>query len=350
MNRFHNSVTCRLLIAVWLISCGCGFVEAEDRVSYRPEGATSVFILVGEIVSSTGQELEIRPTGGVPVRIPITNVVEVQTHYDPDHLAGIELFRAGRIEEAIDALHAGLEREPRNWVDREILAWLVRCHLRQNDEIAALNDFRQIVLSDPYTRHWGLAPMEWLPRQVNHPLSQSAKSLLVDTRPGLRLLGASLLLFDPELSTTARREMDDLCKNLNSHIADLARAQMWRVALANREVTRDRLQRWHDQIDDLPAELRPGPQYLLAKGYQQLGFPRLAAAEYLKLTILYSDNEALTARATLEAADALQETGLTQGASVLYRELLTRFPESNAAKNAPASSTANQAAPSEATQ
>ena len=340
-------MTFRWLTLIFVLGFGT-IVEGEDRVSYRPEGATSVFTLVGEVLDYSGKELTIRPTEGIPQSIPVEDVVEVQTHYDPDHLAAIESFRTGHVNEAIPLLKAALKREPRRWVEREILAWLTRCSLRKNDPITALTYFREIVKSDPMTQHWGLAPIEWMPRQTASHLAQAAKPLLVETRASVRFLGASLLLFHPELGTTAKRELDSLARIPNRHISKLARAQLWRHSIAVNDVTINRLHVWQEEVNDLPIELRAGPQFLVARGYEQLGSLRLASAEYLKLTILYPENEPLVARATLEAAEALGKTGLTQEASVLYRELLTRFPQSDAARIARTQTSAVQLEPSSA--
>ncbi|TWT58087.1 hypothetical protein KOR42_14580 [Thalassoglobus neptunius] len=317
------------VVSMWISS---SIVFAQDRVTYLPEGAAAPITLVGEVLDSTGEELRLRPSGGIPQSIPADRVVEIETHYDPSHLKGIEFFQNDQLQEAEEAFRAALKREPREWVDRELLAWLTRSYLREGQLTAALQSFRELVSSDPLTRHWGLAPLEWSSRQVSGGLRQAAKPLVVESRATDRLLGASLLMFDPIAGPAARAELNDLARNTNPRISKLARSQLWRLTLSTGEVTQNRLINWQDDIDALPVGLRAGPQFLLAKGYEQIGLPRLAAAEYLKLTILYSEHEVLTAAATLEAARLIGETGLTQEADLLYRELLARFPRSDAAK------------------
>lgn len=317
------------IVSAWVSS---STLLAQDRVTYLPDGAAAPFTLVGEVLDSTGEELRMRPSGGLPQSIPADSVVEIETHYDPSHLKGIEFFQNDQIQDAETAFREALKREPREWVDRELLSWLTRCYLREGQLTAALQTFRELVSSDPLTRHWGLAPLEWSSRQVSASLRQAAKPLVVESRATDRLLGSSLLLFDPIAGPAARAELNDLARNTNPRISRLARAQLWRLTVSNGDVTQNRLINWQNDIDALPAGLRAGPQYLLARGYVQIGLPRLAAAEYLKLTILYSEHEVLTASATLEAARLIGETGLTQEADLLYRELLARFPRSEAAK------------------
>ncbi len=302
---------------------------AEDRVTYRPRGASKPITMVGDIIDSTGRELQMMSINGNPQHIPADDIITIKTHYDSSHLAGIEAYSAGRLEEAASNFITAYDREPRAWVDREIAAWLVRCRLQQGDLTSAIMYFRSIISSDPYTRHWGIAPLIWSPTSINDAVRKSVRSMLVSSRDGDRLLAASILLFDGVSGTLAQRELNTLASDPNPRISKLARAQLWRVAIANSQVTENILQGWRDQIEILPKELRPGPQYLLGRGYLHLGDLRLAAAEFLKLTILYPNHEALTSRATLDAARAIERTGLTQEADLLYRELLIRFPKTS---------------------
>lgn len=304
----------------------------EDRVTYRPSGSSRPITVVGDIIDYTGRDLTLHAVGGSPQLIDADEITAVKTHYDPVHMAALEEYQAGRLTGALAKFIAASEREPREWVDREIAAWIVRCSLVLENQETALRYFREIIKSDPDTRHWGLAPLIWSPVIISEGLRGSLRSLLVSSRAGDRFLAASILLFDGTSGTLAERELNDLASDPNPRISRLARAQLWRIALANSEVTENILQSWREQIADLPESLRPGPQYLLARGYLHLGEPRLAAAEFLKLSILYTSHDALTARATLEAAEAIERTGLTQEANLLYRELLMRFSASPEAK------------------
>lgn len=311
-------------LCVLLATC----VRAEDRVTYHPSGSSRPITMVGDIFEYTGEVLRMKALGGTTQVIPAEDIVAVKTHYDVAHREGLDAYEAGRIEEALSKFLTAYDREPREWVDREIASWLVRCSLRNDDQLSALRFFRELVKSDPTTRHWGIAPLVWSPVSLTNELRETARPLLASQHAAERLLAASILLFDTDFGRRAERELNDLASDPNPRLSRLARAQLWRIALARNEVTENILQNWRDQINGLPVPLRPGPQYLLGRGYAHLGEQRLAAAEFLKLTIVYANHDALTARATLEAAEAIERTGLTQEANVLYRELLQRFPNS----------------------
>ncbi|MDA7503793.1 hypothetical protein N8553_02285 [bacterium] len=320
------------LLFAYLFAMINNYCRAEDRVSYRLNGASKPITLIGEIIDYDGRDLTLRSLSGNPQYIAADDVVEVKTHYDDAHREGIEAFQAAKYDEAITKLISAYDREPREWVDREIASWIVRTSLLRNDFRTAFRYFNAIIKSDPYTRHWGVAPLVWSPVNITDDIRKPLRASLLSARADERFLAASILLFDGTSGRLAERELGVLASDPNPRISRLARTQLWRVALANQEVTENILQGWREQIEQLPESMRPGPQYLLGRGYLLIGEQRIAAAEFLKLTIIYTNHEALTARATLEAAEAIEKTGLTQEANILYRELVIRFPTTSEAK------------------
>lgn len=306
-------------------------LPAEDRVTYRLGGGQSRPItVVGEIRDYDGEQLLMMTISGAPQVVPAEDIVSVQTHYDTAHRQALAAYQQGRIDEAASKFITAFDREPRDWVDREIAAWIVRCRLLLDDRAGAIQFFREVIRNDPVSRHWGIAPLVWSPAPLDDDTTRLARSLLVSSRRGEQLMGASILLFDPISGTIAERTLSDLAGSTNPRISRLARAQLWRLSIVRQEVTHNIVSDWLDQVQSLPASLRPGPQYLIGRAQLALGEPRLAAAEFLKLTILYPQHDALTARATFEAAEAIERTGLTQEADLLYREILVRFPVSHA--------------------
>lgn len=298
----------------------------EDRVTFQPVGTSSPITMIGTIMDYTGRDLLLRALDGNPQYIPSEEIVEVNTHYNQAFRDGITDYEQHQIDTALQKFIAAYDQEPRAWVDREIASWIVRLSLATGDESTAFRYFREIIKTDPQSRHWGIAPLIWSPRKLNSELLKSFRPLLISQRPGDRLLATSVLLFDEVSGTLAERELGILASDPNPCISRLARAQLWRASLAKNEITDNILENWREQIDQMPSTLRPGPQYLLGRGFSRLGEPRLAAAEFLKLTILYGSQDSLTARATLEAAESVERTGLTQEANLLYREMMVRFP------------------------
>lgn len=315
----------------WLSMSGASLL-AEDRITYRPGGTSKPITLIGEIIDYNGRDLTLRSSSGQPQIIAADDIVEVKTHYDKVHQEGIEAFHQAKFDLAKSKLIAAYDREPREWVDREIASWIVRVSMLQSDFRTAFRYFSAIIKSDPYTRHWGVAPLVWSPVNITNEIRKPLRASLISSRAEERFLAASVLLFDSVSGRLAERELNELASDPNPRISRLARAQLWRVSLAKQEVTENILRSWREQIDQLPESMRPGPQYLLGRGYLSLGEMRLAAAEFLKLTIIYTNHDSLTARATLEAAEAIEKTGLTSEADILYRELEVRFPTTNEAK------------------
>jgi tetratricopeptide (TPR) repeat protein len=315
----------------WLTFCGSGDLSAQDRVTFRPRDDAAPITMSGEILEYTGRKLTIRPRDGAPHAIDAGNVVEVKTYYDPAHLEGLSLLNRGKVEEAREKFTEALKRDKRDWVSREILSWLVRCAYREGDMLGAIAYFREIVKSDPLTRHWGVAPLVWAPQSIGERLRTEGRRLLTGDRASDRLLGASLLLLDPDHGEAAERQIRNLSSETNPRISGLARAQRWRLILASRDVSENILASWKGQIDYLPEQIRGGPQYLVARGYEIRGEDRRAAAEYLWIPLVYSDHDPLAARALLDAAEASRRSGLTHEAEVLYRELLSRYPWSTEA-------------------
>lgn len=308
-----------------------GTCQAQDRVTYTPPGASRPLTVIGAVVDSTGRELTLRPASGATQRIDPESIVEIQTVYEPSHLKGIELFAQGDVAAARSALHEALEREHRDWVDREILAWLVKCDLREQNLAGALESFRSLVKTDPLTRHWGQAPLAWAPATVSDQVRSEMRRWLKSTSPPERLLAASLLLLDPVSGEAADKELDTLARDPNPIVSAYSRAQLWRLDIARRNVSELALEDWRTQIDRLKPVLRAGPQYLLARGYEVRGELRRAAAEALWIPFVCHEPEALAARALLDAAESLQRTGLAEEAGVLQRELLARYPWSGEA-------------------
>jgi hypothetical protein len=322
--------TWRCLLAVmgwgWLMPAAF----AQDRVTFIPPGSSRPLVLIGEVLDVTGETVKVRTPNSVQSILP-NSVTDIETIYDPAHLRGVELFRNGETSLAQDSFRDALDREPRAWVDREILSLMVKCDLRQQDLLGALRDFRLILASDPTTRHWGIAPLVWSPLAISEAVQSEMRLWLRSGRPEDELLAASVLLLDPGQAEAARTKLENLSSHQNSTISALSRAQLWRIPIEQHTVADTMLEDWEDQIRRLNTGLKAGPQYLLARGYESRGDFRRAAAEALWIPYVYSESEVLAARALFDAAEALNKTGLVNEARILDRELAQRFPWSREA-------------------
>ncbi|WP_437186585.1 hypothetical protein SH668x_003741 [Planctomicrobium sp. SH668] len=303
---------------------------AEDRVTYIPEGASGPVIIVGEVVDYTGRDLIFRSTTGSQ-RLASSVISGIETKYVPAHQRGLEEFQEGKTTEAIVSFQEALKVEPRQWVQREILAMLVKCFLRQDDLSSALQSFREIAISDPLTRHWGIAPLVWAPQTVSDRIRQEMIPWLKSERQVERMLGASLLLFDPTYQREAESNLALLSRDVNPVLSAYGKTQLWRLQIAKRDADPLSMESWRKEIQLMRPELRSGPQYLLSCAYEVQGDHRRSAAEGLWLPYVYPEHEVLAARAMGDAIGSLKRTGLTSEASTLQLELLNRYPWSREA-------------------
>lgn len=324
----------RCAAACFLWSGLAAAAAAQDRVTFLPEGASRPVTLVGEILDSTGRQVKLRTAGGQQQYIPADAVAEIQTEYDPAHQQGLELLLQGNASDAAAALRTALARERREWVQREILAALLRCAQREGNLAGALDSFRMILGSDSATRHWRIAPLVWTPVSLSDPLRRDARDWLQSSSSADRLLGASLLLADPVSGAAASRELDRLASDLDQSVSSLAKAQRWRRDLVGGTVTVLQVESWRSFVESLPVNLRSGPQSLLAQGFAAAGESRRAAAEWMWIPVAFPENEPLAARALLEAAESLERSGLSAEAVSLYRELVSHYGWSREATQA----------------
>lgn len=322
-----------LLIALLWGWLGSGLM-AEDRVTLIPDGAVDPVILIGSVEEYTGRELVLkRPGIDTPNRYPASSIQSVVTWRSAIHEQGIAELLGGTSPQAEQSLLKALKDEPRDWMKREIISLLVRCAIRRGDWSTAATRFLQITNEDPATPHWNIAPIQWAPQAIGDGPKTLARSWLKEPNSPARLLAASWLLLDPVYGEAAEKQLDDLARDPNSSISNLARPQLWRVRLGL-DLSEIEVQKWRTEVRRMPRSLRAGPQYLIGRGLLQRREPGAAAAEFLWLPQVYNDNEELSARALVDAAAALEKTGQTRAALALYDSVLARYPWSPGANEA----------------
>ncbi|MCA8999858.1 MAG: hypothetical protein KDA80_22880 [Planctomycetaceae bacterium] len=335
--RFQDRTECHItfliLFSILLVLRAPSPSFAEDRVTYVPEGASSAVTVLGNVDDYTGRRLTLRTKSGAVRFLPAESVQSIETIYDPLHLKGIEQFQSGDHKAAIESFRQAIPREPRDWVERELYSWILKCALREQDLTGAIEAFLRIVKNDPETRHWGLAPLIWVPQSVSEGLREAARPWLVSPHAPERLLGASLLLLEPVYGEPAERELDRLSRDTNIFITTYAKAQLWRLKLGARDVNDIVLANWKSQIDRMPRGLRGGPQYLLSRGFELNGDIRRAVAESLWIPFVYVENERVAARALSDSADLLRRSGMELESKRLFQELQLRYPWSSEARS-----------------
>lgn len=303
-------------------------LAAQDQVILQTEGTSSRMTLPCQIVDYTGERITVQfKTGATQKTYPAEQVIEVRTDWLESHELGRKLLTERKLDEAAQALQSALVVEKRGWVQREILASLIRCSVRQGDRASAGTRFLKLLEGDRTTRHFGLIPLVWAAEQVPGAAKSQARVWLSDESPTARLLGASLLLDDASLGDTAAQELQVLQRDPDDRVRSLAQAQSWRLKLRALEIGDLELNRWDTRVRELPTRLRGGPSYLLGRGWAMRREHDRAATALLWVTLMDNSDPRLAARAGVEAAESLKRLGQPDDARRLLQDIATRFPD-----------------------
>ncbi len=328
-----------ILLVVTTVAHAQDDSDTPDKVIVSPGGRSSTRVtLKGEILEYTGETLRIRlKVGEAAKEFSASDVIEILTPQVSGHQKGLELFGKKDYDGATKAFLAAFDDEQRAWVKREILTYLVRCALMKGDYVNATSKFAILVRSDPRTHSFSLIPLIWTRQSANPALKSQAESWLLDEKQpaAVRLMGASILLDDPQFGTTASVALRDLAAQSDRRVGVLASSQQWRTRLATRkEINPTELKVWEQKLESLPEELRGGPHFLMGRAYASRREFELAAVHLLWTPLVQPDDHFLAARATLEAADALATIGQLEEAAKLYEETSDRYASTPAAQEA----------------
>lgn len=298
-------------------------LAAQDTVILRGKtgGETRV---TGQILDYTGRELTIELPGGTTQRFPADQVVQVQTHRTAEQTRGDELFERDEFATALTMYRAAIDAEQRRWARRGILARAVRCYDAMGRPVEAGAFFLLLIGDDPSTRDFDCIPLGWVPGQVDAALEQAARTWLNSDRPAAVLLGASHLL-SASLRPQAIAKLGELRGDADPRVARLAEAQLWRVT--GMKSTPAERAGWLRAIEAMPESLQAGPYFALGLARAQAGEYEQAAVSLLRVAIVYPQHRVLAARATLEAALAMERLGRADHAARLYEELVREFKD-----------------------
>ena len=308
---------------------------SQDRVVLQAPSGSGAMTISCDIVEFTGQEITIRPRAGSGLkRYPADRVLSVETTKTTAHAQAEELYGQHRLEAAESAFETAMRQEPRAWMRREILAGLVRCALCRGHRAVAGNRFLLLQQSDSSTPHFPLIPLAWTtePSSTEGDAKTHALLWLAETSEVAKLLGASLLLDDSEKGRAAQTALTELTSSGDVRVRTLARSQLWRVQLRSSSVSHLEIEHWTRDAERMPKSLRAGPYYLIGRGHTLRREYEQAATSFLWLPLVYSDSPYLTARATLSAAETLEEMGQERESRDLYREIVSRFQQTEFAQ------------------
>jgi len=306
-------------------------VLGEDSVLVRNKGGGRTR-LEGTVVDYTGKELVLQLATGREQRFPGTAVLDIKTQYGPQHEAAEEALGRGDYQQAVALYREAVERETRRWVRHEILARAVECYRELAQWQPAAETFLLLVRDDPDTPYFDTIPLAWSPLEPSASLEQAALGWLGQSEsPVAALLGASYLMSTGSRPAALAR-LERLVVDADPRVASLALAQTWRAKIVT--ASPEELTKWSRAIERMPEPLRAGPYWVLGRGWMRPKMGDQAAFALLRVPILYPPQPRLASPALLEAARAMAESDQTSEAVRLYREVLSRYPDTRQAAEA----------------
>tara|TARA_R110002072_G_scaffold173600_2_gene328336 strand:+ start:120613 stop:121644 length:1032 start_codon:yes stop_codon:yes gene_type:complete len=302
------------------------FAQYSDEVVQRGSTPGSRITIRCQIIDYTGSKLTYRQSSSDKAKeLSSSNVVTIRTAQTTAQKEGIKAFDEGRTRDAEFQFTEAVNSEPRVWMRREILSMMVRCALKRNDYLTAGTRFRLLFESDSETAHINLIPLLWNDLTAEGEARAAAVSWLNDEKPIARLMAASWLFFDPDYSEKSLAVFNELARSSGGRIKQLASWQRLRFQVRAGDVTDFNLERWDTNLGKLEPALRPGPLFLLGRGYVVRQDFEIAAATFLKVPLVYDSEHPLSAESMLEAGRSLTRIGLRNDAAKLYSEVLDRY-------------------------
>ena len=331
--RLKSLAGCALLMSIACIATTAAAGEDDLVLVSQADPGLPPARWTGTIVNRTGRELRLRLPTGKERAFPAAHVARIKTTYCEPHRTADAHFARRDYRQALVSYRAALEGklEPRDWVRRQIVSQMVWC-LRYVGQLDQAGEYFLILLSsDAETQFFDSIPLSWIGSQPSAALEQKARGWLgrADT-PAAVLMGASHLLVTAA-RPAAMKELDTLAGSADPRIAALAQAQLWRAKAFQAKPAE--LVLWRGAVAKMPAELRAGPYFVIGTALAREQ-PREAAAEWMRVPILFPRERQLAAASLLAAGSAAEKAGLTDDARLIYRELAERHTDAPEAAEA----------------
>jgi len=312
----------------WLsVALGCVLLwrtsRAEDTVIVSRADGRGETRRKGEVLDYNGTGVVLRSPSGQREQIPAERVVRIETGRLPEHETGDRLRTEGRYEDALISYRKAVKQEPREWVQRQILAEMVGCYQNLGQFDTAGSTFLIIARIDPATPLFHVIPLAWKPHQPSPELARQASAWMGEEGiPVAGLLGASWLLATNQREE-ALKKLRALAALPDSRVARLAEAQQWRTRMAT--ASEKEIDRWGERVAGLEVALRAGPYFVMGQTLAQQRVHAQAALTLLRVPILYPACRDLAAEALLSAGEQLELAGEGGEASNVYRELVEKY-------------------------
>ncbi len=304
---------------------------AVDKVTIRRDRDDVAQELSGKILDYDREQLVLQ-NGDHQRLIPTATIVGIETDWEPSHTQARQFARAGEWDRAIETYATARHQERRAWAQQQILRDLALAHKMRGD-IEQAGDIALALISDyPQTFALDALPLSWTAGPQDPALTRQARVWLTNGQSAAaRLLGASWLLSGRSRSQ-ALGDLEELSRDSEPWVVQLATAQLWRTSLVR--VTATECQRWEMMIDRMPLSLRAGPLYVMGQAWQRQREHQRAALTFMRIPVLHSDHDSLAVEALMAAADVLSKADEERAAASVYQEIVTRHPYSKRAETA----------------
>jgi len=329
--RIHNLTLCLLLAAMPCASANGQELDSErpDTVIVRSgqsdgnqknEGTRRIR---GKITRWEGSAMTLA-AGSRDRQIDNIRIVGVETAWSKTAVEGRQQLAAGVFPRAAELLRQAVEEEQRPWAKAMLRADSVRALLAIEQPVAACEQFILLLRDDPNTRFLNIAPMAWTDGANDASLVKRASDWLKLEVPAAQLLAASYLIGTAQ-QETALQTLEHLAQDLDQRIAGLASAQIWRT---QQNVDVRLVEQWKQKLLSLPKQLRPGPNYALARHFEAADQPDQAITTWMRLPILCDDRPDLAAAALYRVTRLMHNKADAESAELVHQELIRRFPDS----------------------
>lgn len=244
--------------------------------------------LLGEIKQFDGERLAIIQSDGSARTVPSPQIISLTPHWrTPAAAKAHQFFVERRYAEVVTAVPLALKSNLVQWQQRLLIAELVQAVEALGNTRAAGLYFLSLHKSSAPAMLYAVMPLCWTVREADEALLEQAQQWLTDASEAAQLLGASWLLMSDQ-GSAAKQALAKLLTSQNTTIAQLARAQGWRLIAPPQ--TMSELNGWLATRDRLIAPLQLGPTEFLADRLVRIGRHDLAMGQRIRIAQEHADH------------------------------------------------------------
>lgn len=290
--------------------------------------------LGGRIEDIQGEILTLRRSGNAGIELYRMDTVTSLVFSKPvDWDTGLAQLESKQYRRALEYFDKALRTESRPWAWNELQASAARLCLQIGQREEAVIRIERIFAKDKRTRHVCLLPLVWDSQLPDDERIHAPEDGLNDESIIRQLIACSALLHQPETQAQVEATLNRIRRTSSlSRINELAEAQLWRLCLHGDGTRLPLLQHWRDVVQQMPADSRGGPAYVLGQLQAKAHQYDDAALSLLWMPLMQPTDPALAAASLAKAIDNLIKAGRSQEAETMQLDLVQRFPQTSAAR------------------